>query len=28
VSVALFVPFIAYCYSTFTGLIFKLVGVD
>ncbi len=28
ISIALFVPFIAYCYSTVTGLLLKLIGID
>ncbi len=28
VGVALFVPFVAYCYSTVTGLLLKLIGID
>ncbi len=28
ISVALFVPFVAYCYSTVTGLLLKLIGID
>ncbi len=28
ISVALFVPFVAYCYSTVTGLLLKAVGID
>jgi hypothetical protein len=28
IVVALFVPFVAYCYSTVTGLLLKLIGID
>jgi hypothetical protein len=28
IAVALFVPFVAYCYSAVTGLILKLIGID
>ena len=28
IVVAFFVPFIAYCYSTVTGLLLKLIGID
>lgn len=28
IGVALFVPFVAYCYSTVTGLLLKLIGID
>jgi hypothetical protein len=28
VGMALFVPFVAYCYSTVTGLLLKLIGID
>jgi hypothetical protein len=28
VAVFLFVPFVAYCYSTVTGLMLKLIGID
>jgi hypothetical protein len=27
-AVALFVPFVAYCYSAVTGLLLKLIGID
>jgi len=28
IGVVLFVPFVAYCYSTVTGLLLKLIGID
>jgi len=28
IAVFLFVPFVAYCYSTVTGLLLKLIGID